>query len=252
MSAKFKGQGQWVREILRKFGALQEFQPEPLRRDPTCPEWVLNLFMVFFSISHPGVKMKNLKKWKAKDLGRFLGRQYAGEYLVQGGVPVSSQVKRESRKFEAWAEKWITERLPGMNMDEFAKQYEKEARVWRLKLIGFVQEVLTSACERPYLEASAFFEAFGKAVVMKPDALLTERTAGVGEKICWVMFVMWRDIERLRSVGELHRVLEQALKPRGIKVKYKRIEKLCQRIKLKFKDPGRPPGSKTQTNPETI
>jgi hypothetical protein len=102
------------------------------------------------------------------------------------------------------------------------------------------------------VEASAFFEAFGKGVVMKPDDLLTERTMGVGDKICWTMFVMWQDIERLESVAQLHRVFEKALKPHGIVVKYKRIEKLCQRIRLKFKGPGRPPGSKTQTNPASV
>jgi hypothetical protein len=102
------------------------------------------------------------------------------------------------------------------------------------------------------VEASAFFEAFGKAIVIKPDDLLTERTMGVGDKICWVMLMMWRTIERLESVAQLHRIFEQALKPRGIVIKYKRIEKLCQRIKLKFKGPGRPPGSKIQTNRTSV
>ena len=66
------------------------------------------------------------------------------------------------------------------------------------------------------------------------------------------MIAMWQEIEQLHSIGELHRLFEKALKPKGIVVKYKRIEKLCQRIKLKFKGPGRPPGSKTQTNPTLV
>ena len=87
--------------------------------------------------------------------------------------------------------------------------------------------------------------AFGKAIVIKPDDLLAERTLGVGHKICWTMFLMWKDIERLGSVAELHRVFEKALKRRGITVKYRWIEKLCQRTKLKFRQgPGRPKGSK--------
>jgi hypothetical protein len=145
-------------------------------------------------------------------------------------------------------EKQAKARNPDVDLAELQKQYEKEAKVWRPIFMKFMQEALSSACERPYMESSAFFEAFGKAIVMKPDDLLTERTAGVGDKICWTMFLMWREIERLHSVAELHRVLEQALKPKGIIVKYKRIEKMCQRIKLKFKDRGRPPGSKIQTN----
>ena len=115
--------------------------------------------------------------------------------------------------------------------------------MWNLKFEEFIQETLASACTRPYAESSAFFEAFGKATVMKPNEFETERTLGVGDKICWTMIVMWQEIEQLRSVAELHRVFEQALKPHGIVVGYKQIEKLCQRIKLKFKDRGRPPGS---------
>lgn len=252
MSAKFKGQRQWIREILRKFGELQEFQPEPFCGEPKWPEWVSNLFMTFFGISHPGVKMKNLKKWKAKDLGRFLGRQYAGEHLTCGGVPLSLKVIQEGERFGAWAEKWIKQKRPDLDLDKFQSQYEQEAEAWRPQFMKFMQDTLSSACERPYLESSAFFEAFGKAVVMKPDELLTERTMGVGDKICWSMFVMWQEIEGLHSVAELHRILEQALKPKGIIVKYKRVEKLCQRIKLKFKAPGRPPGKKIQTNPRSV
>src|ERR1017187_4824155 len=48
------------------------------------------------------------------------------------------------------------------------------------------------------------------------------------------------------------RMFEMALKRHGIVVKYKRIEKLCQRIKLKFKGRGRPPESKIQTNPVSV
>ncbi|HEY3860390.1 MAG TPA: hypothetical protein VGO59_00760 [Verrucomicrobiae bacterium] len=252
MSAKFKGQQQWVQEVLGKFGDLQESQPEPYGGDPQWPEWVSNLFVTFIDITYPGVKIKNQKNWKAKDLGRFLGRHYAGECLVQGRVPLSLQVVREGERFSTWAEKWVKHKRPDLDIDKFHKKYEQESKAWKPILIKFMQETLASACQRPYLEASAFFEAFGKAIVIKPDDFLTERTMGVGDKICWAMFVMWREIDQLQSIGQLHRLLEEALKPKGLVVKYKRIEKLCQRIKLKFKGPGRPPGSKTQTNPTSV
>ena len=252
MSAKFKGQRQWVREILNKFGELQKHQPKPFNENPEWPEWVSNLFMVFLGISHPGIKFKNVKKWKAKDLGRFLGRQYAGEHLTWGEVPLSPAVIRERDRFDAWTEKRLKERDPDVDLRELEKRYEQESRAWKPIFMKFMQETLSSACERPYIESSALFEAFGKAIVIKPDELLTERTMGVGEKICWTIFAMWQDIDHLHSVAELHRLLERALKPLGIVVKYKRIEKLCQRIKKKFKDRGRPQGSKIQTNPGSV
>jgi hypothetical protein len=237
---------------MTKFGDLEDHQPEPLNSDPEWPDWVLNLLMILMGISHPGTKLKNLKKWKAKDLGRFLGRQYAGEHLCRGEVPLSSQVIQEGMKFAEWAESWGRQRRPDLDLDKLSQEVKAGQKAWEPIFKGFMKDTLASVCERPYLEASAFFEAFGKAVVIKPDDLLTERTMGVGEKICWIMFVRWQEIERLESVAQLHRVFEKALKPRGIVVKYKRIEKFCQRIKLKFKGRGRPPGSKIQTNPASV
>jgi hypothetical protein len=244
MSTKFKGQRQWIREILLKFGELEKHQPKPFDHDPEWPEWVYNLLGMLIGISHPGTRFKNVKKWKAKDLGRLLGRQYAGEHLINGQVPLSPQIIQEGIKFGDWAENWAKQKQPDFDFAKFGREFEAQNKAWQPIFKGFIKETLVSACDRPYGESSAFFEAFGKAIVMKPDELETERTLGVGDKICWTMFMMWRDIERLQSVAQLHWVFEQALKPQGITVKYKRIEKLCQRIKLKFKAPGRPLGSK--------
>ena len=249
MSAKFKGQRQWIREVLNKFEELEKSQPEPLNRDPEWPEWVFNLLVIISGVSYPGLKLKNLKKWKAKDLGRFLGRHYANGCLLINQVPLSSQVIHEREKGFAGLGKLILQKRPNVDLNKSKKECEPEMQIWLSKFTEFMQEALSSACERPYVEASAFFEAFGKAIVIKPDDLLTERTMGVGDKICWTMFVMWQDIERLESVAQLHRLFEKVLKPRGIVLKYKRIEKLCNRIKLKFKGPGRPPGSK---NPDKL
>jgi hypothetical protein len=252
MSTQFRGQRGWIKEVLTKFGDLEDQRVGRSNCDPEWPEWVSNLLIILMGISHPGSKLKNLKKWKAKDLGRFLGRQYAGEHLCVGEVPLSLEVIQEGIKFGEWAERWGRQRRPGLDLDKLGQDFEAGQKAWKPIFKGFMKETLASVCDRPYVEASAFFEAFGKAVEMKPDELLTERTMGVGDKICWTMFVMWRDIERLESIAQLHRFFEQALKSHGIIVKYKRIEKLCQRIKLKFKGRGRPPGSKIQTNPALV
>ena len=251
MSTKFKGQRKWIREILNKLEELEKHQPVIFDQKDEVPDWVYNLLIMLAGISHPGTKFKNLKKWKAKDLGRFLGRQFAGEHLLRGQVPVSPQVMKEGILHSEWEEKRIKQKHPDFDFNQFHKTTEQRDKTWQPIFRQFMQETLASVCERPYEEASAFFDAFGKATVMKPDEFLTERTMGVGDKMCWIMIVSWQEIERLESIAQLHRILEKALKPHGIVVRYKRIEKLCQRIKLKFKGRGRPPGNKNQTNPIT-
>lgn len=244
MAIKFKGQQKWVRETLIKFGELQKEQPSPFNKDPDWPEWVDNLWMMLMGISYPGSKIANVKNWKAKDLGRFLGRHYAGEHVILGQVPLSSKVIQEGLTSRAWAESRAKQIDPNVDLLKVQKRFDEESKLWFPKFQKFIRETLASVCDRPYHESSAFFEAFGKAIIIRPDDLLTERTMGVGDKICWTMIVMWPEISNLKSVGEVHRLFERALKPKGIVVKYKRIEKLCQRIGLKFKGPGRPLGSK--------
>ena len=74
---------------------------------------------------------------------------------------------------------------------------------------------------------------------------------GVGERIAYVMLLFWRDISKFESVAQLYHLLSEASKPMGIEITLKRVEKLCQRIGLKFKSRGRPK-RKIQTNPPVV
>jgi hypothetical protein len=242
---KFKGQRQWVREVLHKFDEVEKLQPKLVRdMDADWPEWVRNLFGTLLGVSHPGLQVKNAKNWKANDLGKLLGRHYGLEHAMWGEVALNPKILKGVTAHITWVEGYLKIRRPDLNLDELVKQLAPEHKAWRPKLTECLQETLASACERPYPEGAAFFEAFGKAAVIKADDLLTERTVGEGGKICWVLLLQWRDVERFESVGQLHRYLEKIFKPAGIEIKYKRIEKLCQRIKLKFRAPGRPPDKK--------
>jgi hypothetical protein len=190
------------------------------------------------------LKVKRVKKWTAKDLGQFLGRQNALEGLVWDEVPLSPRVRLEK-------ERWIDSQAGILSSNpKLAKsliQDVKGMEKWRPVFRKFIDETLASARNRPYPESSAFLEAFGKANVIKPDDLATERTMGVGERIAYVMILFWRPISKFESVAQLYQLLSLAAKPMGIVITLKRVEKLCQRIGLKFKGRGRPKG-KIQTN----
>jgi hypothetical protein len=61
------------------------------------------------------------------------------------------------------------------------------------------------------------------------------------------MIMFWRPISKFESIAQVHQLLSTAAKPMGVVITLKRVEKLCQRIGLKFKGRGRPRG-KIQTN----
>jgi hypothetical protein len=228
----------WVRQILEKYDAIEKRQPKTFNLLVNeYPQWVVNLWPILFAVSHPGLKVKRVKQWTARDLGQFLGRQSACEGLLWDEIPLSPRVREEK-------ERWIdsqTDKLRSSPILAIALTRDLNGlQKWRPVFKKYINETLASARNRPYPESSAFLEAFGKANVIKPDDLATETTMGVGERIAYVMILLWRPISKFESVAQLHQLLSTAAKSKGIVITLKRIEKLCQRIGLKFKGRGRP------------
>lgn len=234
----------WVRQILEKYDAIEKRQPKTFDLLVNeYPQWVVNLWPVLLSVSHPGLKVKRVKKWTARDLGQFLGRQSALEGLLWDEIPLSPRVREET---ERWIDSQTDKLRSSPNLAIALTRDLNGLQKWRPVFRKFIDETLASARTRPYLESSMFLEAFGKANVIKPDDLATERTIGVGERIAYVMIMLWRPISKMESIAQIHQMLSKAAKPVGIVITLKRVEKLCQRIGLKFKGRGRPKG-KIQT-----
>jgi hypothetical protein len=248
MQNKPVSQRKWILRVMNHYGAVEQLRGDSIndKRFSELPEWVVNLLGILMGVSHPGLKVRNTK-WKTKDLGKFIGRQYAIERLMFGEVPLNPDAVVETRRCTASLIRRGKKRNPNLDLAQLQQKETEAHKKWRPHFRQFIQETLAAACDRPYVESSAFFHAFAQAQI-EPDDFRTENSMGVGDKIVWAMVMEWQDIAKLQSIGELHRVLEKAFQPHGVVVTYKRIEKLCQRIKLKFKDPGRPVGSKTQTN----
>jgi hypothetical protein len=230
----------WVRQILTKYDAIEQRQSLAGSIDSTMaewPDWVCNLWPILFGISHPGLNFRRLKKWTAKDLGQFLGRQSALEGMIWDEVPLSPRVKQER---DTWLDSQAEKLKSNTALADSIIFHANGMKKWRPVFKKFINEALISARERPYPESSAFLKAFGKANVLEPDELSTEKKMGVGERIAYVMILYWRPISKFESVAQLHQLLSTAAKSMGIVITLKRVEKLCQRIGLKFKGRGRP------------
>ena len=235
----------WVKQVLKKYDAIEKRQPKafdfPVNE---WPQWVFNLWPILIGVSHPGLNVKRPKKWTAKELGQLLGRQSALEGLLWDEVPLSPRVMEEKNR---WLDSRAGELRDNRNLAVALTADLKGSKAWRPLFKSFIDDALASARNRPYPESSAFLEAFGKANVIKPDDLATEKTMGVGERIAYGMILYWRPISKLESVAQLYQLLSTAARPMGIVITLKRVEKLCQRIGLKFKGRGRPK-RKIQTN----
>jgi hypothetical protein len=105
LSNKQKNQRQWISHVLGRYEEVEKLKPKVPGLDDEWPEWVCNLLGIIMGVSHPGLNVKRAKKWKAKDLGRLIGRQYAYERLLWGEVPLSPRVRNEEKQCATWAKK---------------------------------------------------------------------------------------------------------------------------------------------------
>jgi hypothetical protein len=98
---------------------------------------------------------------------------------------------------------------------------------------------LCSSVDQSYEDMTDFLLAFSKAFACKP------KTGAVGDignptfQIFVFMLIRWRFVAGLKSVRELHDVLVRFFGSPCIG-ELKRIEKICQRIGLHYRKPGRP------------
>lgn len=231
----------WVKQVLKAYDAVEARQPKISRHDFDWPDWVFKLLLILMKVSHPGLDLKNSNKWRARDLGYFLGRQSAGESLVFGEVPLTAQVQQEHLKNTE-----LMLQARGFNNEKFAKvltKYGVGMIKWRRHFQRFLAKTLAEARLRPYKEKSAFFAAFGKANVYEAKDFDTDAKIGVGERIAGVMFLFREHIATFEKIPQLHQFLQKAAEPHGIQIGLKRVEALCRRIGLKFKaERGRPKG----------
>jgi hypothetical protein len=241
MRKKTESQRQWMRRIVARFEEVEKLRPDLADFDEYA-KWVQNLWLILMPVVHPKLHLKANKKLTVRQFGAFWGRQFALAAVQRGEVELSQKTLEEKKRAIAGLKPSKPE------IAQFIESSFKKHKLWYPAFIKFIKETLDSACDRPYGEAVTFVQAFSDAMAIKPSDLETERTMGVGEKITFVMILEWRSISKLQSVRQLHRILDAALRPQGVVVTLKRVEKLCQRIGLKFRGRGRPQKAEIQTN----
>lgn len=236
----------WVWQVMERLEEIEKLRPMGSLQADEPPDWVYQVVKPIVGMSHPKLTRNSLRKWTARDLGYFLGRQSSLDDVLCGEVPLSELIVEEAVTYSVAHEKAL-----GLSSNpawqKAQKQLAPNIRKWRVIFRKFVDEVIIDARQRPHVESTAFLKAFGEATTVN-DTDFDNRKVGVGERIAWVMLVYWPQISKFESVSQLHRFLSDAARPTGVVITLKRVEKLCSRIGLKFKGRGRPKKTRIQTN----
>jgi hypothetical protein len=121
-------------------------------------------------------------------------------------------------------------------------------RVWYPALRRLAKRALCSCVDQPYEDMTEFLLAYSEAFSRKPKKPGMADIGNPTTEIYFFILTFWRAVSALRSVHQLHQNLVKVFGPHRVG-DLKRIEKICQRIDLRFRKPGRPKRAETIQTP---
>lgn len=225
----------WLEKLRAEFLKLEPLFPtENFLPEEGLPKWVENIEREIGAVAYPVAKLKEGLKLTPRRMGALLGHSCAfGVWMMEGINRVFAESHASEIKIEIAAEQL-----------EIGTQFcSGIIEVWYPALRRLAKRALCSCVDQSYEDMTAFLLAYSEAFSRKPKRL---GFADIGNQVfpIYVFLISrWRHINSLHSVRELHGLLVKVHGPHRIG-DLKRVEKICQRIELHYRKPGRPKRSK--------
>lgn len=218
-------QKQWLNRLASELEKIEKLMPANfLPSGVEYPPWVERIESELALVLLPAAKLREPGfKVTPKRMGALLGHAcglavYLLEYLSADCAEAPVLTEAELAQGEACAR-------------AFFDWYKAMRRLAKLSLCSCVDQT--------YEDMTAFLAGFSGGFSQKPK---TTNAAGMGNptfEIYLVMIQYWRVVARFQSVRELHEWLTIIFGANRVG-NQKRVEKICQRIGLSFRKPGRP------------
>jgi hypothetical protein len=225
-----KHRQKWLRHLADEFIKLESSMP-PMNflPDEGLPKWVENIERELGASMFPTAKLKEELKLTPRRLGAIIGHQCA---------------------VTVWMMEWLAEELKKpQTVDESKLTPEnlKQGEDFLIKLTEdfypalrrLAKRALCSSVDQAYDDMRDFLLAYAGAFAQKPTSPGFSGFGNSAIEIYNFMLVYWRIIDRLNSAHHLHEVLVKVFGTYRAG-DLKRTEKICQRIELHYRKPGRP------------
>ena len=231
-----KHRQEWLRRLADEYIKLESAMPmmENFLPDEGCPKWVENIELEVGATMFPVAKLKEELKLTPGRLAAIIGHQCA---------------------IGVWLMEWLEDELEKPQSVDNAKltpeQIQKGREIlikltddWYPALRRLAKRALCSCVDQPYDDMKEFLLAYAGAFAQKPTGPGLRGLGSSAFEIYNFMLFYWRIIDRLNSVHHLHETLVKVFGPYRTG-DLKRTEKICQRIGLHYRKPGRPAKIKT-------
>ncbi len=230
-----KSQEEWLSRLAEGYIKLESCMPKiNFVPHETCPKWVESVEREVGASMFPAAKLKEGFKLTAWRLAAIIGHQCA---------------------ISVWFMEWLIQELKKPHFldktkvtpDQLQKAEEmcnKMANDWYPALRRFAKRALCSCVDQPYEDTKEFLLSYASAFAQKPCGPRASNMGNSAFEIHCFMLIHWQFVERLNSAHDLHQVLVKVFGPYRTG-NLKRTEKICQRIDLHYRKPGRPPKVET-------
>jgi hypothetical protein len=230
----------WLRRLGDELLKLEPLFPiKNLFPEEDLPKWVQNVEREVGATMFPVAKIKDDLNLTPKRMGALIGHSCAlGVWIMEG---LEYQLNKPESDIDL--SKFTPEQI------EHGKKFlEDIVGDWYPALRRLAKRSLCSCVDRSYEEMTEFLLAYSEAFSRKPKK---QGVADIGNptiEIYFFMLTFWRAVNAMRSVHQLHQVLVGVFGPHRVG-NLKRVEKICQRIDLHYRKPGRPKNLKTIQTP---
>lgn len=226
-----KNRQEWLRWLADEYIKLEASMPmkENFLPDEGCPKWVENIEREMGATMFPVAKLKEELKLTTRRIAAIIGHQCAiGVWLMEW---LETELKKPQ---QVDASKLTPEQIK--KGEDILSKITNE---WYPALRELAKKALCSCVDQPYDDMKEFLLAFSAAFAQKPIGPGLGSFGSSAIEIYNFMLFYWRIVDRLNSVHHLHEVLVKVFGPYRTG-DLKRTEKICQRIGLHYRKPGRP------------
>lgn len=244
----------WYEQIFKELDFESEWPTNT--RSPgnldECPQWLLNVSRELMQQSSPAIPLRHFREVTPETLGAFLGQHCANLYaiseMLETGVTHLANEKAIVGTFQKYQDHPpVASVLEAIN--EAVDLFDELDDSLLPRFETLVHRAFKGALDQPNRkEAADFFRGFAHGI-SKPGLIAgNSALATTATPIYQRLFFHWQEIAELGSVTELRQLLLREGLSEQTLGHPKRLEKLCERLGLSFRSPGRP----VRNNADTV
>jgi hypothetical protein len=221
----------WLRRLCNEFLKLEPLMQarNPLP-DEGSPSWVANVEREVGATMFPVAKLKDGFYLTPRRIGALFGHSCAlGVWLMENLEHEANKPRSAVNSMQCTPEQ----------LEHGKKILHGIVEDWYPALRRLAKRALCSYVDQPYEDMTEFLLAYSQAFSRKPKTFKMGDLGNPTIEIYFYMLTFWRAVNALRSVHQLHQCLVGVFGPHRVG-ELKRVEKICQRIDLHYRKPGRP------------